>query len=91
MTSAPSAPVQGNPTTVFFTGPCSVDGPVSDAKFGVVTKEHPVLYRDVETYCWTERIENTEERRGDQVRRGKKYHYKTAWVSQFVDSNSFKD
>ena len=68
-----------------------MDGPVSDSKFGVVTREHPLLYRDVEVYCWTERVEEVEERRGDQVRRGKKYHYTTQWVSQFVDSSRFKD
>ena len=74
-----------------MTGPVTVDGPVSDAHFGVVTAEHPVLYRDVEVLCWTERKETVTERRGDMERKLDKYHYKCEWVSNFVDSRSFKD
>ena len=49
------------------------------------------MYRDVEVYCWTEQVENIEERRGNQVRRGQKYHYTSKWVSDFVESRNFKD
>lgn len=87
---APSAPIQSN-EPIFFRGPCHVDGPVSDPFFNLVTKEHPILYRDVEVYCWVERVETVEERRGDQVRRGKKYHYTATWTKDFVDSTCFKD
>lgn len=92
MTEAPNKPAQGNSSQpVFFSGPCHVDGPVGDSKFGVMTMDHPLLYRDVEVYCWTEKSEDVETRHGSQVRRGKKYHYKTEWVTNYVDSKYFKD
>ena len=49
------------------------------------------MYRDVEVYCWTETVENVEERRGNQVRRGQKYNYASKWVTDFVESRNFKD
>ena len=78
---------------VFFQGQCIVDGPVSDAKFGIVTREHPIMFRDVEVFCWTERVSTVEEKRGNSVRNVNEYHYEAKWVPghSFIDSRNFKD
>jgi len=76
---------------IFYHGKCFVDGPVGDPMFGIQTRCHPVLYRDVEVFCWVETSQNTEKRLGDQVKRSKVYTYTAKWVSDYVDSRSFRD
>lgn len=76
---------------ILFTGPVNVDGPVADPLLNIVTETHPILYRNVEVYQWVEKSENIEERRGNQVRRGTKYNYKSQWCSSFTDSKNFRD
>ena len=78
---------QGQP--IFFTGPCYVDGPVSDPKFGIMTAGHPVLYRDVEVFQKEETRETIKERRGDQVRNSEKFSYKATWGKIYCDSRSY--
>ena len=88
---APQTSIETGGKPVFFSGPCTVDGPVADAKFGVVTQSHPIMWRKVEVFQWRETATQVEERRGDQARRGTKYSYKAEWSSQFVSSSGFKD
>ena len=51
------------------------------------------MLRDVEVYCWTERVENIQEKSGNRVRQSKEYHYTTKWLpaKSYVDSRNFKD
>ena len=88
---APYSAIETGGKPVFFSGPCTVDGPVADAKFGLVTQSHPIMWRKVEVFQWRETATQVEERRGDQVRRGTKYSYKAEWSSSFVSSHGFKD
>lgn len=88
---APYSAIETGGKPVFFSGPCTVDGPVADAKFGLVTQGHPIMWRKVEVFQWRETASQVEERRGDQVRRGTKYSYKAEWSSSFVSSDGFKD
>lgn len=83
LSSAPQSPLECDGRPVLFDGPCQVDGPVSDAKFGLHTTCHPIMYREVEVFQWTQTSQNIEERRGDQVRRSVKYSYKAQWSSTF--------
>ena len=50
-----------------------------------------MLIRRVEVFQWVEHIEHIEERKGDMVRRGKKYSYNAQWCSNYADSSNFKD
>ena len=59
--------------------------------FGVSSGGQPLMIREVECLCWTERKETVTERRGDQVRHTDKYHYKCEWKSDYVSSRSFRD
>ena len=63
---------------------------MTDQSVGL-TVHTPFLERVVETYCWVESSETVEERRGDMVRRGTKYNYKSQWCTSYVSSSGFKD
>ena len=47
--------------------------------------------REVEVFQWDESCETIEQRRGNQVKRGKKYSYKAVWSKSFRDSNGYAD
>ena len=78
---------------VFFQGQVVVDGPVTDAKFGVVTREHPYLMRKVEVYCWKERLQTYNESKANRIHRNEEAIYTAVWVpaDKFIDSKKFKN
>ena len=51
------------------------------------------MSRKVEVYCWTEKLTQFTERRGDQVRKGTKCDYTPTWVEvdNMPDSANFRD